>query len=136
MSDPERAVALIVRDIDVATRWYRYVLGLRVESQNVGIDGVPIEVHLNRPAGPTLVLVASEIATPEADPGRTLNLTVSDDLDQVAARAAAIHDASRGIPDEWTHPQPQLLLRDPEGYDLVLRRTRASTHHRSHSEVQ
>jgi len=136
MSDPERVVTLLVRDIDVATRWYRYVLGLRLESQSVGISGLPIEVHLHRPGGPTLVLLVSEIAKPAAQPDRTLTLSVSDDLDQVAARAAAIHDASRGIPAERAHPQPRLLLRDPDGYDLVLLRTPASTHRRSPPEVQ
>jgi hypothetical protein len=55
--DPEAAVVLVVRDIETATRWYRYVFKLQVESERPGNNGLPIEAALRRRGGPNLVLL-------------------------------------------------------------------------------
>ena len=113
-------IVLIVRDIETASRWYRYVLNFRMESERVGINGLPLEAHLWRPTGPDLVLQRAETATSEARRETPLTFIVADDLNRVAERAASIEDASPGKPAERTTTQPQLVLHDPDGHELVL----------------
>jgi catechol 2,3-dioxygenase-like lactoylglutathione lyase family enzyme len=57
-----RTVVLIVQDVEAATRWYRYVLGFRLESERMAINGMPIEAHLRR-GGYEIVLVHAGAST-------------------------------------------------------------------------
>ena len=117
--DTEGAVVLVVRDIESAIRWYRYVFNLHVESERPGINGLPIEASLRRPGGPNLVLLLALVAQPELSQTAVLRLSIVDDLEGLAARAAAIDESAAAVV-ERTHFGRQLVLHDPDGHTLVL----------------
>jgi hypothetical protein len=56
-----------------------------------------------------------------------LTLIVGDNLESVAERAAAIQDLSFGTYTIRTTSQPQLLLHDLDGYEVMLVRAGASS---------
>jgi catechol 2,3-dioxygenase-like lactoylglutathione lyase family enzyme len=116
MSDPGQTPILAVADVDLATRWYRHVLGFRIDSQRLGINGVPIEACLSRPGGPVLILQLAEVSSPWTLSPASLTLNLEDDPAWVAIRAAAIDNISGQVASS----QPSLVLHDPDGHELVL----------------
>ena len=115
----EAAVILTVRDVGAASSWYCYVLSFRVESERVGLNGLPVEAQLRRPGGPALRLIHSAGAR-RPDPSQAFRLTLRADLGGVAARAADVEDRSRQQPSRSAAPRLRLILHDPDGHELVL----------------
>jgi catechol 2,3-dioxygenase-like lactoylglutathione lyase family enzyme len=120
MRDPDAAVVLVVRDIEAATRWYRYVFNLHVESERPGINGLPIETSLRRHGGPNLVLLLARLAPSELPRQTVLRLILPDNLDRLAERAALIEESAVAPAFERGEFGRQLVLHDPDGHTLVL----------------
>jgi catechol 2,3-dioxygenase-like lactoylglutathione lyase family enzyme len=117
---PESTLVLHVRDVQRASSWYRLVLQFRLESESLGLNGVPVEAHLRRPGGPALVLMRSDGPPAQAVCDQTLSLVLSDDLGHVAERAAAARDTLYPTPTDRGARRLRRLLHDPDGYVLIV----------------
>lgn len=120
MRDPEAAVVLVVRDIEAATRWYRHVFHLHVESERPGINGLPVEAALRRRGGPNLVLLLARAAPSELPRQTVLRLILPDNLDRLAERAAMSEERTVAPAFERGEFGQQLVLHDPDGHTLLL----------------
>ncbi len=85
------------------------------------MNGLPIEASLWRRGGPNLMLLLARVAPPELPRQTVLRLAIVDDLDVLAARAAAVDVSSAVVAAvEHTSFGRQLVLHDPDGHTLVL----------------
>ena len=117
---------MVVTDVESAMRWYRQVLNFRRVSERVGINGLPIEAHLWRTGGPSLVLRSAAISAPEARRHTRLRFLVDEDLEAVALRAAALGAQQVSGTPQQPGAGRELVLLDPDGHELTLLNTGAA----------